>query len=351
MTVRGRQAGWAVVAALSFAALYLAGRGDPRRAWLAYLVAWMPVLGIALGSLSLLMVHMLTGGTWGRRLRPAFVDGMQCLPAALLLALPLLCAAPFIFPWARVGAGKDWPIHYLNLPFFYARALVCFALWLVWTRGVLIRLRDGSMPAPGFAAAGLVMMIVTVSVWAIDWIMSQVKGWHSTALGVTVLGGQWLTALAFAVVRDTFRNDKPCLPALSQDLGNLLLVALLGWMYLGFMDFLTAWISDLPADTVWYLPRVTTSWYWLGAGLMVMSFVLFVLLLFRGVKRAPFMLARLAAALVLLQAIYGMWLILPDVHPQALAFSLVDVLAWIGVLAGAALGHGAWRREPWRSLE
>ncbi|HEY9131959.1 MAG TPA: hypothetical protein VIM98_09410 [Dyella sp.] len=351
MTVRRWRAGWATVAGLSFAALYVVGRGDARRAWLAYLVAWMPILGIALGSLSLLMVHALTGGAWGRRLQPAFVSGALYLPAALLLALPLLIAAPSIFPWARQNAGKDWPFFYLNLPFFYARTLVCFACWLVWMRGILGRLRDASRPWPGFAAAGLVMMTVTVSLWATDWIMSQVRGWHSTALGVTVLSAQWLIALAFAIVRDARCNDTRCPPTLSRDLGSLLLVALLGWAYLGFVDFLTAWIADLPADTVWYLPRLTTSWRWLGTGIVILNFVPIVLLLFSAFKCNPRALARLAGALAVLQALYGFWLILPDVHPQGMTLGLVDPLAWIGVCAGAMLGHAAWRQRSWRSSE
>ena len=44
-------------------------------------------------------------------------------------------------------------------------------------------------------------------------------------------------------------------PHLLPDLGNLLLMFVLAWSYLAFMQYLTIWIADLPAETAWYIPR------------------------------------------------------------------------------------------------
>src|SRR5262245_25124400 len=46
----------------------------------SYLVAYLGVLGIGLGSLAILMVHHLTGGAWGLALRRVLEAATRTLP-------------------------------------------------------------------------------------------------------------------------------------------------------------------------------------------------------------------------------------------------------------------------------
>src|SRR5438105_1713479 len=56
----------------------------------AYDVAYQCSLGIALGSLALLMLQYLTGGAWGVVLRPYLEAATGTLPLLAVLSLPLL---------------------------------------------------------------------------------------------------------------------------------------------------------------------------------------------------------------------------------------------------------------------
>jgi len=329
MNQRGPMIGWPFMASLvvGWAALWLVSPADPAQALTAYLAAWILSLGIPLGSLCLLMIHALTGGDWGLELRDDWIDAIRFLPFALALSLPLLCGAPWLFEWARSAHDGHVALRYLNLPFFYARCAVCFACWLILAHGA--RRRAARASWQGYAAGGSILMLLSVSIWAVDWIMSRVEGWHSTALGVTLFASQLLAALAFTTWRRLHAGSRACPTPVRHDMANLLLVAALGWGYLAFMDYLTAWISDLPADNVWYLPRLRSDWAWLGAALAMLATTGIVLLLSRVVKRSARALRWLAGIMVVMQAAYGVWLVLPDVHPAGLALSWRAPLAWL----------------------
>ena len=68
-------AAWQRKAFLAGAALLLLGAAlgylAPRAFFRAYLVAELFWLGVSLGCLALMMIHQLTGGGWGQRLRDA----------------------------------------------------------------------------------------------------------------------------------------------------------------------------------------------------------------------------------------------------------------------------------------
>ena len=87
----------------------------------SYLFAWVLFLGLALGGMANLMLHDLTGGTWGVAVRPAFVAMARLVPLAALLSLPVLFAMHALYPIGESG----WfaPV------FFVVRAVVYLALW------------------------------------------------------------------------------------------------------------------------------------------------------------------------------------------------------------------------------
>ena len=105
--------------------------------WLpSYLFVWLFVLGLSQGSLAWVTVHNLTGGDWGQAVRPFLQAALRLFPLSALLALPLLLSPGVLLPWMRTTAAapqagfvanQRW---YLNSDFFYARAILYFAIWL-----------------------------------------------------------------------------------------------------------------------------------------------------------------------------------------------------------------------------
>jgi hypothetical protein len=323
------------VAALALGAcLYLAWQ-SPRETAAAYLSAYLFFLAPALGSLALLMLHLLTGGRWGLELRKPLLAALRVLPTLAVLLVPLLVFAVDLYPWARAGqAPQSW---YLSIPFLLVRAVICFGLWLWLARGIRVRVPDGAACDSGhhftlFAAVALVCYLVTITVVATDWVMSLRPPWHSEVFGLTLGTSQVLSATALAAIAVGTQGASSPHRSLLRDLGRLLLTLVLVWAYLVFMDFLTAWIADLPDETTWYLPRVLTSWRWLGTWIVLAGLVLpFGLLLSPKSKRNSLFLRAVGALLLLSQAGYCIWVILPSVRPEGWALSWRDVLPWIGV--------------------
>lgn len=327
------------VALLGWAVL---GRQWPQQALLGYLAAYLFCLGPALGSAALLMVHALTGGAWGFDLRAPLLAATRVLPLLALLLLPILFGARLLYPWLQPHAQtaqlayQQW---YLNLPFFLGRAVVVFALWLGLAFGLRRRLFDLQLTrvTPRFAAAGLIVFALSITVAAVDWVMSLVPTWHSSTFGLIVGTGQLLAAAALAVFCITGPGWVAPAPARVRDLGSLLLMLVLAWSYLVFMDYLTAWIADLPGETVWYLPRLKSSWQWLGVALVIFHLLLPMAILLSGrAKQQRRWMRGVAALLLFAQAAYALWLVAPSFRPHGFA------LTWSDALAGLGLGGWCW---------
>ncbi|HEY1588265.1 MAG TPA: hypothetical protein VGG00_00930 [Rhodanobacter sp.] len=334
-----RRLGAVVIAVLALLGCLLLGLHGAQSVMRSYLAAYVFFLSPALGSVALLMVHRLAGnGDWGRELYAPLLAASRMLPLLALLLLPILFGAIWLYPWMQVVVPGDPDIAqqrwYLNRPFFVLRAVVCFAMWLWLAHGLARRLRDPRLDVslPCFSAIGLIVYLLTISVAAVDWVMSLVPAWHSSIFGLIVATGQLLAAAALGVwCRTGHMSALP--PAIRRgDLGSLLLVLLLAWSYLVFMDYLTVWIADLPSETVWYLPKLLTSWRWVGAWLVVFQLLLpLAVLLSRRAKQRRLWLRSIAALLLLAQAVYVLWLVLPDPSRRGFALTWGDALAWLGI--------------------
>jgi hypothetical protein len=334
---RRRRWSVATLAMLALVGAILSGVHAPQRMLPAYLAAWLFALAPALGSVPMLMIAPLTGGRWSLVLHAPLLAATRVLPLLALLALPILAGMRWLYPWLHPESLADADFArqrwYLDPQFFVARALGCFVLWTWLASSVQRRWRDAgaSGVTPRFAAIGLIVYALSISVAAVDWIGSLVPAWHSSTLGLIVGVGQLLGAASLAVF--CVAAGAPRIePARLRDTGQLLLMLLLAWSYLAFMDYLTAWTADLPAETVWYLPRLNTSWHWLGAGVLLLDLALpFVVLLSRRAKQHPQWMRIVAGMLLLAQAGFAGWLVWPDVRPHGFSLTWNDLLAWIGV--------------------
>jgi hypothetical protein len=307
----------------------------------AYLLAWLFFMGLTLGSLGSLMLYELTGGQWGQPVRDRFKAAVAPLPLLVVLFIPVIIGMSHLFPWAQDppphGTGdKSW---YLNKDFFVIRAAIILLSWLLlawwWRRG---RRRTAA------CSVGLIVYFVTMTVAAVDWIGSLQPRWYSTVFGMIVITGQGLGAFAFAVTTTAFARPARGMTATQcGDLGNLLLTFLMTWMYLAFIQLLIIWSEDLPRETVWYLPRLQTSWRYLAIALVIAEFAIpFALLLFRSLKRDPRTLAYIAALMLLAHWLDVGWYVIPSLHPTGLTFYWVDLAATVGI---GGLWMARWARR------
>src|SRR5688500_17810151 len=113
-----------------------------------WLITYLLFLGIALGSLGLLMIQHLSGGAWGI-FRRIFEASSRTLPLMALLFLPIVLGRGSLYPWTNADLVQQDEVlrHkaiYLNTGFFLVRALVYFGGWiaLAWTLARLSRRQD-----------------------------------------------------------------------------------------------------------------------------------------------------------------------------------------------------------------
>src|SRR3984885_15999752 len=74
----------------------------PDEFYRAYLLGFMCWLGVALGSMAILMIRHLTGGGWGTVIRRILGAAMRTLPVLAILFIPMIIAVGQhrIYPWA-----------------------------------------------------------------------------------------------------------------------------------------------------------------------------------------------------------------------------------------------------------
>ena len=290
----------------------------------SYLFAWLLFLGLALGGMANLMLHNLSGGAWGSAVRPTFVAAARLVPLAALLGIPVLVAMRQLYP---IGESV-----WFSAPFFAARSIAYLALWSAF--GLWLR------SSVAWSAIGLIVYVFTMSLAATDWIAALVPQWYSTGFGLVVAIGQMLGAMALAVAHAGLRAERTDRQVFL-DLGNLLLMYVMTWAYLAFMQFLIVWVGNLPREIAWYVPRLQTGWFAIGVIIVVFHFFApLAILLFRSAKRSALFLGWFAAALLVMHAIDVYWLVAPSVRPSGFSIAWLDPLAL--VLLGA-LWWFTWR--------
>jgi hypothetical protein len=335
----------------------------------AWLVAFCFCLGLALGSLVVLMLQYLTGGTWGFILRRPLEAATRTLPLLTVLFLPLLLGLGDLYIWAqpeRVKVDEDLQhkMPYLNVPWFIVRAACCFAIWNVlqlllsrWSKQYdetkdprLIEWRRG------VSAAGLMLYVVTITIASIDWVMSLEPHWYSTIYGAMFGMGQVLSGFAFTIAMFLLLAkgtplEEVALGANLRDLGSLLLAFVMVWAYLSFDQFLLIWSGNLPEEVPWYIARLEHGWVYVSLALVLFHFALpFVLLLSTNIKRNRRALTVVSLLVVGMHVVNLFWLIVPafghghgsEEHGSVLIAVPLYVAALVGI-GGVWLGVYLWQ--------
>lgn len=351
------QRGAALLGAAGLGVSLLGGWLRPSEFFPGYLAGFLFWLNLSLGAWALLLVHGLVGGAWGLRIGRVLEAAVKVLPAMALLYVPLVLGLRVLYPWARSDAVEADP-HlrhlrpYLNVGFVVIRSAGYFVLWILFSR-LLVRRGEGDREAQEarrrrWSAGGLVLYVVTVFFASLDWVLSIEPGWSSSIFGLIMVAGQGLSALALgaAVAAVRARGMPEARPVLN-DLGGLLLTAVLLWTYLSFSQYLIIWSENLPRETGWVVRRTTGGWRPAAAVLVVFHFAVpFLLLLFRAVKSSPAGLAAVAGGLLVLRLAEAFWNVLPTFMPRGPELHWATLAApvgiggiWVAVFARALRGR------------
>jgi len=337
-----------VIGVLGLAACIAGATADYGQFLHSYLMAFLFWAGVALGCTAIVMLHNMTGGEWGYVIRGLLEAGMRTIPWVALFVLPLLFSLPVLYEWARpevVAADEILQSKgaYLNPPFFIARTVGYFIVWIVlaWLLGRWSGLRNpedrgAAVRRQRLSAPGILLYALTVTFASVDWAMSLEPHFFSTIYGLMFIIGQVLSAMAFVLLVAGFLTGQEPMARVAtkprlNDLGNLMFAFVMLWAYISFSQFLIIWSGNLPEEITWYTNRLRGGWALLALLLVVFHFAVpFFFLLSRDIKRRARRLQWVAALLIAMRLIDLFWALAPA-HGAELHLHWMDLAAPLGL--------------------
>jgi hypothetical protein len=321
----------------------------------SYLLAFIFVLGLSLGSLGLLMLQHLTGGHWGIVIRRPLESATRALPLVLVLFVPIFLGMKYLYstwlnaPSSGEGALSHFQQSYLTESGFKTRAIIYFAVWLTlvfffnrWSKEQDVNREDRSLRRRLKMAAGpgIILYVFAMSFAAIDWVMSISPHWASTIYGFLFVAGQLISSMSLMIaVIVLLAGSEPLAGVIQKrhlhDLGKLLLAFVMLWAYFSFSQLLIVWSGNQPEEISFYRSRLYGGWGVVAVIVLIFHFfVPFFLLLSRDLKRNPKLLPRVAVWLIFMRLVDLFWLTRPE-------FTSTAMPNWFDLAAALALG-GLW---------
>lgn len=239
-------------------------------------------------------------------------------------------------------------------PYLNATRWAIFALfyWLIWIGFSQFYLRrsleqDGADRATSIAlslkmkkwsALGAILLGLSLTFAAFDWLMSLEPSWYSTIFGVIVFAGSAMSIFALLIVFGVSLHRRGIVGnAINtehfHDLGKMMFGFMCFWAYVSFSQWMLIWYAGIPEESTWFQKRWDGAWKLWSLALMLGHFALpFYFLISRMVKRRLGMLQFGAVWLLVLHVADVYFFVLP----QAGRFSLNHLDIGALLLCGGA---------------
>jgi hypothetical protein len=322
---------------------------NPDEFYRAYLLNYMDWLGIALGSMAIIMIRHMTGGGWGVVIRRLQGAAMRTLPGLAILFIPLALGMKHLYIWAQpLDQVTDKHLHdhlvditktYLTPSGFWYRAIFYFIVWNVisfllskWSKeGDLPTAPDNTQKFKAVAGPGLILYAGTISFACIDWVMSLDPSWISTIFCLIILIGEVLAAMCFTVVIERILYKyKPMSEMLKPDFvhdhGKWMITFIMVWAYFSYSQWLIIWAGNLPSEISYYMRRLNGGWGWVGLFIVIFHFAVpFALLLSRPLKRNIYKLVWVAAWMLVMRYVDLFWIIEPS-FSKTFTVTIADIV-------------------------
>jgi hypothetical protein len=328
---------------------------SPQAFFPSYLMAYLLVLGLALGSLGLLMLQHLTGGHWGIVIRRPLESATRTLPLLAVLFLPIIFGMKYLYgAWLDPERVREEPLSslqqgYLTPHWFYVRAFLYFAIWLAlmfafnrWSREQDVNPTDRTLRSRFkiLAGPGIIIYVFVMTFAAIDWVMSISPHWASTIYGFLFVAGQLISSMSLMIAVVVLLSRTAPLAGVIQkrhihDLGKLLLAFVMLFAYFDFSQLLIIWSGNQPEEITFYRSRLYGQWGAVAVIVLVFHFfVPFFLLLSRDLKRNDRLLPKVAIWMIFMRLVDLFWMTRPEFTGRAIP-------SWIDFVAPIAL-IGLW---------
>ncbi len=300
----------------------------PARFWADWLIWFVFLVVVALGALFVVALQHVTGAVWSVPLRRAPERVAALTPWLIPVAAVALFSLPVLFSWAHPGASHVRAIveksAWLNYPFFITRLVICLVVWVASYRilvGKSVQQDTSRDPhitvmLRRFSPVFMVLLGLTITSFAFDWVSSLEAVWYSDIFGVYLFAGAALSGLAASSLACIYLMRRDRLTKVTADhlynLGGLLFGFTIFWGYIAFSQYLLQWYANMPEEVFWYKQRTVGGmlivFIILGIG---HYFVPFLALMTEDAKKKWKRLRWVSVWLLFMQIIDLYWMIFP----------------------------------------
>ena len=326
---------------------------DHTRASFNYLLSYTFLVSIGVGALFLIALEYVTDAVWSVPLRRIVEFFAAIIPFLAILVIPLLFNVHDLFHWSHAEVVAEDEIlqgkaPYLNIPFLIVRVFLFIGIWFLFYFFMFRNsLKQDSSDSPHLttinirlSAFFIPVFAITLSLTAIDFLMSLEPHWFSTIFGVYYFSGTVVGALAAVTIAAVYLKEKGYLDKrINNDhlysLGALMFAFVNFWGYIAFSQYLLIWYADLPEETVWFLQRWEGSWAIFSILLIVIHFLVpYIALLSQPAKMDPKRLKFVAVWLLFAHLFDLYWVIFPSMPgmENGYVFSWIDFVFPIAVV-------------------
>ena len=256
---------------------------DPKRTWANYLIVNYYFLSLAMGGAFFLAIQNISQSGWSAAFRRVPEAMMAYIPFAAVFFLLIWFGLNDLYQWSHKVAVPLDPLlqhksPFLNIPFFFTRMIIYFALWIILTR-ILRRIsikEDQSDPANQkgilllfnkselYSKIFIFFFAITFSLSAFDWIMSIDVHWYSTIFALKNLVASFLHGVSILTLIIFILYKRGYFPFLNEyhlhDLARYIFMLSIVWGYFWFAQFMIIWYGNIPEETVYYFVRWKEGW-------------------------------------------------------------------------------------------
>jgi hypothetical protein len=256
---------------------------DRRTTWTNYLIVNYYFFSIAMGGAFFFVIQSISQSGWSSAFKRVSEAMMSYIPFAALFFLLLWFGMNDLYQWSHKDIVALDPLvqHksvFLNVPFFFARMILYFVLWIVFVR----KLRQISLhedladPADTncimilfgktelYSKIFIFILAVTFSLSAIDWIMSLDVRWYSTIFALKNLVAAFLHGVSILTLIVFILYKRGYFPFLNEyhlhDFARYIFMLSIVLGYFWFAQFMIIWYGNIPEETVYYSIRWQAGW-------------------------------------------------------------------------------------------
>jgi hypothetical protein len=338
----------AIGTAITILGLFIA----PNAIWHNILIGVQLVIALGLGGIVFVAIGYVTRAGWSVVLRRVPEAMSQTLPLGAVVMLLSIFGISALYEWSHQSAVEGDALlqlkePYLNIPFFIARMIAYFAIWIFFARVIRKNSErqdttgnvDHTMKNEKWSAAFLVLSGITIWLASTDWIMSLEPHWFSTIFGMYNMIGVLLTGVTGVTLLVIILNRRGAFDTHIRedhyhDLGKLMFAFSTFWMYIWFSQYMLIWYANIPEETTYFLARENSSWLTFTILNVVFNWLFpFVALLSASAKQKEGLLLKVSIVILIGRWIDYYWMIAPPFHHDAPSIGIWEIAPVTALIA------------------